>query len=84
MSARARRRLVSSALRDHPVASETLRTYESVIRFKDEIITWLDTQGLYVEMEELKRMEMTPFSKVVVLFHYINGNLLKGAFSSYI
>ncbi|KAK3732288.1 hypothetical protein QZH41_014424 [Actinostola sp. cb2023] len=63
MSARARRRLVSSVLRDHPVASETLRTYEAVLRFKRDIAQWLDLQGLFVEVEELKTMEMTSVDK---------------------
>jgi hypothetical protein len=64
MSARARRRLVNSALRDHPIASETLRTYEAVQRFKDNIAQWLENQGLFLEVNELKEFEMTDINKV--------------------
>lgn len=66
MSAKARSRLISSALRDHPVASETLRTYESVVSFKEHIANWLNSQGLFLEKEELDSLEMLVVSKVSV------------------
>lgn len=70
MSARARRRLISSALRDHPVASETLRTYESVVKFKEHIANWLNSQDLFLEKEELDSLEMLVVSKVSVSFDH--------------
>ena len=46
MSARARRRLVNSALNKHPVAQETLWTYQAVLQFRSGMIQWLHSQGL--------------------------------------
>ncbi|XP_032227356.2 uncharacterized protein LOC5503188 isoform X2 [Nematostella vectensis] len=63
MSARARRRLVSSALRDHPVASESLRTYDSVMRFKDSVTRWLDREGVTEGADELKGLDMTVINR---------------------
>ena len=71
MSARARRRLVNSALRDHPVASEILRTYEAVQRFKGNMTEWLEKQGLFVEVSELTNFETNDLNKVCVVWFWI-------------
>lgn len=57
MSARARRRLINSALGDHPVAQETLRTYQAVLLFSRNITQWLDREGLSEESDLLKRVQ---------------------------
>ena len=46
MSARARKRLLNSALGENPVAEETVRTYEAVLRFKENVVRWLEEQDL--------------------------------------
>ena len=45
-SGRVRSRLVRSALRDHRVVVETLRTYEMITEFKMNIVLWLQEHGL--------------------------------------
>ena len=46
MSARARRRLINTALTEHPVAQETMRTYDAVLLFSRNMVQWLDREGL--------------------------------------
>lgn len=64
MSARARRRLINSALGDHPVAQETLRTYEAVLLFSCNITQWLDREGLSEESDLLKRVQPVVLNQV--------------------
>ncbi|XP_028393962.1 uncharacterized protein LOC114518209 isoform X2 [Dendronephthya gigantea] len=45
-SGRVRSRLVRSALRDHRVIVETVRTYEMITQFKMDITIWLQEHGL--------------------------------------
>ena len=64
MSARARRRLINSALGDHPVAQETLRTYQAVLLFSRNIMQWLDREGLSEESDLLKRVQPVVLNQV--------------------
>ena len=64
MSARARRRLINSALGDHPVAQETVRTYEAVLSFSRNITQWLDSEGLSEEADLVKRVQPVVLNQV--------------------
>lgn len=64
MSARARRQLINSALGDHPVAQETLRTYQAVLLFSRNITQWLDREGLSEESDLLKRVQPVVLNQV--------------------
>ncbi|CAB4032992.1 Hypothetical predicted protein, partial [Paramuricea clavata] len=52
-SGRVRSRLVRSALRDHRVVVETVRTYEMISEFKMNIVIWLQQHGLAHKSELL-------------------------------
>lgn len=64
MSARARRRLINTALNEHPVAQETLRTYEAVLLFSRNMVQWLDSEGLGEEANLVKRVKPVILNKV--------------------
>lgn len=64
MSARARRRLINSALNDHPVAQETLKTYDSVLQFSENMVQWLLEEGLAEEASLVKSIEPVIVNKV--------------------
>ena len=64
MSARARRRLINSALDDHPVAQETLKTYEAVLQFVDNMDQWLVQEGLGQEANLLRSVKPVMLNKV--------------------
>ena len=64
MSARARRRLINSALDDHPVAQETLKTYEAVLQFVDNMVQWLVQEGLGQEANLLRSVKPVMLNKV--------------------
>ena len=64
MSARARRRLINSALNDHPVAQETLKTYESVLQFSENMVQWLLEEGLAEQASLVKSIEPVIVNKV--------------------
>lgn len=64
MSARARRRLINSALDDHPVAQETLKTYEAVLQFVDNMVQWLVQEGLGQEANLLRSGKPVMLNKV--------------------
>ena len=71
MSARARRRLVNSALQENPVAEETVRTYETVLKFKDKAASWLEGQELRREASELAALPPVALDKVRVWFSLV-------------
>lgn len=87
MSARARRRLINSALTEHPVAQETMRTYDAVLLFSRNMVQWLDGEGLSEEANLVKSVkpvilnQVNEFcskrlSKVILtLFSLANDNL---------
>ena len=87
MSARARRRLINSALTEHPVAQETMRTYDAVLLFSRNMVQWLDSEGLSEEANLVKSVkpvilnQVNEFctkrlSKVILpLFSLANDNL---------
>ena len=64
MSARARRRLINSALNEHPVAQETLRTYDAVLLFSRNMVQWLDGEGLSEEANLVKSVKPVILNKV--------------------
>ncbi len=64
MSARARRRLINSALNEHPVAQETLRTYDAVLVFSRNMVQWLDGEGLSEEASLVKSVKPVILNKV--------------------
>lgn len=64
MSARARRRLINSALNDHPVAQETLKTYDSVLQFSENMVQWLLEEGLAEQASLVKSIEPVIVNKV--------------------
>lgn len=57
MSANARRRLINSALSDHPVAQETLKTYDAVMQFTETMVQWLVREGLEIEASLVKTIK---------------------------
>lgn len=64
MSANARRRLINSALNDHPVAQETLKTYEAVLQFTVTVVQWLLREGLDKEASQVKTLKPIALKKV--------------------
>ena len=68
MSARARRRLINSALNDHPVAQETLKTYEAVLQFVENMVQWLVQEGLGQEANLLRSVKPVMLNKVCLLY----------------
>lgn len=64
MSARARRRLINSALTEHPVAQETMRTYEAVLLFSRNMVQWLDAEGLSEEANLVKSVKPVILNQV--------------------
>jgi len=64
MSANARRRLINSALNDHPVAQETLKTYDAVLQFTETVVLWLVREGLDMEASQVKNLKPIALNKV--------------------
>ncbi len=64
MSARARKRLVNSALKNHPVAHEVLRCYKSLLDFKKCISDVLNKEELEEEAVMLDECEVVPLEEV--------------------
>ena len=64
MSANARRRLINSALSDHPVAQETLKTYDAVMQFTETMVQWLVREGLEIEASLVKTIKPIILNKV--------------------
>lgn len=64
MSARARRRLINSALTEHPVAQETMRTYDAVLLFSRNMFQWLDGEGLSEEANLVKKVKPVILNQV--------------------
>jgi len=58
MSAKARTRLVNSALSRHPVANETFNTYKNIIEFKNSIENVLSREELDYEANLLQECEV--------------------------
>ena len=73
MSARARRRLINSALTEHPVAQEIMRTYDAVQLFSGNMVQWLDSEGLTEEANLVKSVKPVILNKVTEFY----VNLLK-------
>ena len=63
-SDRVRSRLVRSALRDHRVVVETVRTYEMISEFKMNIVIWLQQHGLGHKSELLTAIPDITLNKV--------------------
>ena len=70
MSARARRRLINSALTEHPVAQETMRTYDAVLLFSRNMVQWLDGEGLSEEANLVKSVKPVILNQVNVVNVY--------------
>ena len=64
MSANARRRLINSALNGHPVAKETLKTYDAVLQFTETVVLWLVREGLDMEASQVKNLKPIALNKV--------------------
>lgn len=64
MSARARRRLINTALTEHPVAQETMRTYDAVLLFSRNMVQWLDGEGLSGEANLVKSVKPVILNQV--------------------
>ena len=64
MSARARTRLVNSALSRHPVAQETVRNYKNLIEFKNSIADVLSKEELEDEAAMLNDCEVVQLDEV--------------------
>lgn len=64
VSARARRRLINSALTEHPVAQETMRTYDAVLLFSRNMVQWLDGEGLSEEANLVKKVKPVILNQV--------------------
>lgn len=64
MSARARRRLINTALTEHPVALETMRTYDAVLLFSRNMVQWLDGEGLSEEANLVKSVKPVILNQV--------------------
>ena len=64
MSARARKRLINTALNDHPVTIETFRTYEAFLRFRMGVIQWFEEQGMGDEVDTLENLKTVHLNKV--------------------
>ena len=77
MSARARRRLINTALNDHPVAQETLKTYDAVLQFSENTVQWLVEEGLGEQANLIKSLKPVILNKVrlVELHHIIELNV---------
>ncbi|KAK2559537.1 hypothetical protein P5673_018185 [Acropora cervicornis] len=63
MSANARRRLINSALNGHPVAKETLKTYDAVLQFTETVVLWLVREGLDMEASQVKNLKPIALNK---------------------
>ena len=68
MSARARRRLINSALTEHPVAQETLRTYNEVLVFSGNMVQWLEGEGLSEEANLVKSVKPVILNQVTEFY----------------
>ena len=77
MSARARRRLINSALSDHPVAQETLKTYDAVLQFSENMVQWLVEEGLREQANLVQSVKPVYLNKVRFTFtvHGMNREL---------
>ena len=64
MSARARRRLINTALSDHPVAQETLKTYDAVLQFSENMVQWLVKEGLREQANLVQSVKPVYLNKV--------------------
>ena len=56
---------MNSALNEHPVVSETMRAYNSLISLKDNMIELLEDEDYGEEAELLKRTRSLEFEKVL-------------------
>ena len=68
MSARARRRLINTALSDHPVAQETLKTYDAVLQFSENMVQWLVEEGLREQANLVQSVKPVYLNKVRFTF----------------
>lgn len=68
MSARTRRRLINSALSDHPVAQETLKTYDAVLQFSENIVQWLVEEGFREQANLVQSVKPVYLNKVRFTF----------------
>ena len=66
MSARARKRLLNSALGENPVAEETVRTYEAVLKFKKNVVRWLEGQDLGEDAGVMARLKTVLLNQVEI------------------
>ena len=64
MSAKARTRLVNSALTRHPVAKETLLNYRNILDFKRSIVDVLAKEELEYEASMLNECEIIKIDEV--------------------
>ena len=64
MSARARTRLVNSALSRHPVANETYSNYKNIVEFKNSIADALAKEELEYEFNLLGECEVVQMDEV--------------------
>ena len=74
MSARARRRLINTALSDHPVAQETLKTYDAVLQFSENMVQWLVEEGLREQANLVQRVKPVYLNKVRLTFYSACGH----------
>ena len=65
-SPRVRSRLVRSALKDHGVVMETIKTYEMVTEFKVDIMCWLKQYGLENKCELLTEIPDVALDKASI------------------
>ena len=70
MSARARTRLVNSALSRHPVAREISQNYKRLLAFKDRIVEILNKEFLEDEATQLSECEVVPIDEVMILIAF--------------
>ena len=64
-----RSRLVRSALRDHRVVLETVKTCKMISEFKMNIVIWLEQHGLGHKSELLTSIPDVSINKVCLMDH---------------
>lgn len=65
-----RSRLVRSALKDHGVVMETIKTYEMVTEFKVDIMCWLKQYGLENNCELLTEIPDVALDKASIYIYF--------------
>lgn len=61
---RVRSRLIRTAIKDHRVIEETVKTHEMISKFKVDIVIWLEQHGLGHKTELLNSIPDVPLDKV--------------------